>query len=249
MLFDVILLAAIIIFTIIGYFKGFLSQFSSVIGIILAYWLSPKWVHFIQGPVRDLFPFSYVISDMFSRLFIGILIFILVKLIGKIIEFMFTSKVKELGTVNRWGGFFFGFLKTSLFVMLLMTFVTLIPNSVVKKRFGFLESSATYRLSKKYNPVINPQVMESIRKVSSLLKDPKKLEIINKSAVYNDYLKTKNLKNPLTDEQSVDGFQKGDAEMLKREGILQLLEDKDFVDFIYGEKYYKQTEPVPPSKK
>ena len=239
MIFDLIAIAVIIIFSIIGYFKGFLSQLSSLAGIILAFWLSPKWAPMIYGIVRDLFPFSYVISDLFSKLFVGIAIFLVVKIIGKLVEFMLLSKFKELGGFNSWGGFTFGFLKSVLAVFIAMIFVTLIPSKLVNKRFSVLQGSFIYKVCRKYNPVIHPDLMENLRRMAELTRDKSKLENINKSAVYTDYLKTKNIENPFHNERVVETLGKGDVETLKQAGVYDLLKDKDFMDFIYGEKYYK----------
>lgn len=239
MVFDAIVISGIFIFAIIGYFKGFLSQFFTLAGLIIAYVFSPKGAVLIQGIVRDLFPFSYVVDDMLSRLLAGVVIFIAIKIAGKFVEYIFTSKIKEMGGINKWGGFFFGFLKAIFVLFIMMAFVTLIPSKIVKKRFLVLESSIIYKISKKYNPVINPNAMEDLRKIGELTKDDKKLSLINQSAVFKDYLKTKNLENPLKDEKAKDYFQKGDFEGLKKSGLAKFLEDKDFIDFVYGEKYYK----------
>jgi uncharacterized membrane protein required for colicin V production len=246
MLFDVILLAGIMIFTIIGYFKGFLSQFFTIIAIVAAYVLSPRGVPIIREFVRDLVPFSYVVDDMLSRLFVGIIIFIGVKICGKLVEYIFASKFRELGTINKWGGFLLGFAKAVLVTALVMTFVTIIPSKIIKKRFNFLENSFVYKTARKFNPIVNPRIMDDIRRLAELAKDEKKLAIINKSATYQDYLKTKNLSNPLENAQLLDYFEKGDLDGLKKAGAISYLEDKDFLDFIYGEKYYKQPEPAKP---
>ena len=248
MLFDAIVISGIVIFTIIGYFKGFLSQFSTLAGLIIAYVFSPKGAVLIQGIVRDLFPYSYVVDDMLSRLFAGLVIFIAVKIAGKFVEYIFISKFKEMGAINKWGGFFFGFIKAVFVLFILMAFVTLIPSKIVKKRFQVLESSMIYKISKKYNPVVNPKAMEDLRKLGELTRDEKKLFLINQSATFKDYLKTKNLENPLEDERAMDSFQKGDLESLKKNGLAKFLEDKDFIDFIHGEKYYRQPNETVPSK-
>ncbi len=242
MVFDVIILAILAIFTVIGYFKGFLNQFFSFLGIILAYFMSAKYSHYLEGPMRDLLPFSNIISDMFARFSIGIVIFLIVKLSGKFFEFMFTSKVKEFSSFNHWGGFFFGLLKSVLVIFLVMVFVTLIPSKFLKKRSPAIYRSTVYRLCNKYNPVIKPLVMDNLRKVKDVAQNSKRLKIITNSAVYKDYLKTKNIENPFADSEVMKFIKEGNVEGLKKKGYFKLLEDKDFMDFIDGEKYYKQPE-------
>jgi len=248
MIFDVIILSLVAILSIIGYFKGFLNQFFTFGAIIAAYVLSPKWTYLIEGLMRDISPFSYVITDMFSRFIIGLAIFFTIKICGKFIEFMFSTKFKEFSSFNSWGGFFFGFLKSVMIVFIFMSFITLLPEKIVKKRFQALTKSVTYKISAKYNPIINPKAMENIRRVAQTTRDKTKLENINKSVVYNDYLKTKNLKNPLADKEILSKFRKGDTEFLKKNGLYDLLFDNDFMDFIHGEKYYDSNDEKPAPK-
>ena len=239
MVFDVIVLAFVAILAVVGYFKGFLNQFFTFVGIIGGYLLSPKWTYLIEGLMRDLLPFSYIITDMFSRLIIGIIIFAIIKIGGKFIEFMFAAKFKEFSSLNNWGGLFFGFLKAVMIIFILMSFMTLLPEKVIKKRFTSLPKSATFKISKRFNPVINPDTMENIRRLASLSKNRERLENISNSIVYNDYLKTKNMENPLKNNEILKKIRRGDIEFLKKNGIYKYFEDKDFMDFIYGEKYYK----------
>lgn len=243
MVFDVIILAILVVFTVVGYFKGFLNQFISLIAIVLAYWLSPRWAPALSGLTRDLLPFSFVIADLFARLAVGIVIFICVKIIGKLVEFVMGSKLKEMAGINRWGGFFFGFLKSIIIIFIVMIFVTLLPGKVVKKRFEFLNGSLSYKIAKKYNPVINPEVMENLRGLANTVKSKTRLETITKSAVYQDYLKTKKIDDPLGKKENLRDIQKGDVDSMKKKGIFELLYDKDFMDFVRGEKYYKDDKP------
>ena len=219
MSFDIIIVAALAIATVVGYFKGIISQFFSVLGIVLAYFLSAKWAAGIEDLMRDLLPFTFVIADMFARLVIGIVIFLAVKFVGKFFEFIFGSKVGDFATFNRWGGFFFGLCKSILLIFIVMAFVTLVPSKIMKKRFPSVRKSATYRITAKYNPVIHPKVMENMRKLKDLTQNYKKMDIINNSVVYNDYLKTKEISNPFKDSEIIEGFQKGDVAKLRKKGF------------------------------
>lgn len=241
MSFDIVIIAALAIFSIIGYFKGFLSQFFSFVGIVAAYLLSPKWSPPLEEIMRDLLPFSYVVADMFARLLVGIVIFIAVKIAGKFIEFIFGTKTREFTSFNRWGGFFFGLLKATLAIFIVMAFVTLIPKKIIKKRFPVLKNSNFFKISRKYNPVINPAMMERVRKLRALAKNPSKIELISKSVVFQDYLKTKGIDNPLKNKNFMEDFRNGDVKGIKKKKLDNLIEDKDFMDFVYGEKYYGKT--------
>jgi hypothetical protein len=126
-----------------------------------------------------------------------------------------------------------------------MTFVTLIPVKVLKKRTPVIYNSTSYGLCKKYNPVIKPFLMENLRKVKRLAGNSKRLKRVSESAVFQDYLKTKKIENPFADSEAMDYINNGDIEGLKKKGYYKLLSDKDFMEFIHGEKYYNRSNEEP----
>ena len=144
---DIIILALVAVAGIIGIFKGFVNQITSIAALILGIWCASKFTGFLTGKVSGWFNLDIAQNTLHIITFIVIFIIVLIlaHFLGKGIEGLI--KLSLLGWLNRLLGFLFGAFKAIIILSIavyainyLNGMLNLIPNELLasSKGYGFL---------------------------------------------------------------------------------------------------------------
>jgi len=123
---DVVILVFILFFTIRGLFRGFILEFSTLIGLIVGYLAGITYLGFLSNLLQTWMPSVPVsILNIISFSVIFITINILLKIAANLITK--TLKFAMLGWLNRLLGALFGLTKSVLILSILVFLISLIP--------------------------------------------------------------------------------------------------------------------------
>lgn len=123
---DLIFIAYIGITTIIGYFKGAISEIFSIFELLIILAISIKTYDKIAGILIKSFQFTNFVAYTLAFVIVYFGIYVVLKLIRVLIEktiFSFKSTQK----INKYLGIILGFVKGTFVVMVISTFILLIP--------------------------------------------------------------------------------------------------------------------------
>lgn len=145
---DMTILAIIVIFAVLGIFKGFVRQIVSILAIILGTWCAVKFTGFLTDKVDGWFNLEIAQNTLHIIVFIVIFIItmILAHFIGKGIESII--KLSMLDWLNRLLGFLFGAFKAIIILAIAVHIINyingmldFIPDSFFSnsKGYAFLE--------------------------------------------------------------------------------------------------------------
>lgn len=118
---DIILLAIILLFGIIGLFRGFIKSIGRIVGLILSFVFATK----LYGIISSILPSS--ITNQATRNLIGIIVMFLILAIisGLIVELLSKLfKLPVIDIVNRVLGFAFGAIEAILVLGFIFMFIT-----------------------------------------------------------------------------------------------------------------------------
>lgn len=144
---DIILLALVAVAGIIGIFKGFVNQITSIAALILGIWCASKFTGFMAGKVTGWLDLEISQNTLHIVMFIVIFIIVLIlaHFLGKAIEGLI--KLTMLGWLNRLLGFLFGAFK-AIIILGIAAYATdylngmfkIIPEDLLasSKGYGFL---------------------------------------------------------------------------------------------------------------
>ena len=135
---DIIILIVIIASAIYGAFKGFVSQFVSVVSLLLGVWCAFKFSPYVSGYIKNLFAVGETAVYIIAFIIILLVVIILCTFIGKGIEKIVSFTM--LNWLNRLLGILFCAIK-SVVIMSIIVFLLnyidktwdLIPNSIFSK--------------------------------------------------------------------------------------------------------------------
>ena len=123
---DVVILVFILFFTIRGLFRGFILEFSTLIGLIVGYLAGITYLGFLSDLLQTLMPSVPVsILNIISFSVVFITINILLKIAANLITK--TLKFAMLGWLNRLLGALFGLTKSVLILSIFVFLISLIP--------------------------------------------------------------------------------------------------------------------------
>ena len=147
---DVVIIAFIAVFAIIGIFKGFVKQIISILAIVFGTWCAFKFTGLLAENVNGWFNLNISPNTLNLILFIAILIIVMIlaHFIGKGIESLI--KLSLLGWLNRLLGFLFGALKAIIILSIAVYFINYINAQLDFIPDNFLKDSKGYLLLERF---------------------------------------------------------------------------------------------------
>ena len=155
---DIFLLIPIALGFIIGLYKGLIKELTSLLAIVLGIYGAKLWAPDVSGFLVHKLDFSgktaQPIAYMLVFIAIAVLLLILAKMLGKVLDSM------SLGGLNKLFGGIFGGLKYALILSVLMNFF-----NVIDSKFSII-SKQTIEKSIGYKPILNfgPKLWEETKK-------------------------------------------------------------------------------------
>lgn len=235
---DLVALIAVALAAVYGLFRGIISQLMGIFGLIFALLFAGRLSPLMATWVKDQFGWSKFLSDKFSMFFMGVLIYVLFRIIGVFLgRFIGTSK--ELKSMNRVGGAFLGGIKGLIIVVIAFLFLTLLPLNWIKSWIPKLPQSLFYKIASRHNPMLDSNSLERMRKVRSLLNKPEKLEKMRKSPVTKKILEKHKVPGMFEDKRFIKVLEEGDYDTLHKnhdfEGVMNEDELATLLEKIEGE--------------
>ncbi len=228
MLIDQIILGLIVVAFIFGVIRGVVSQIMALLGLVGAYFLAPEWGRhfgpFMQGELGC----SRFMAEKASILIVGILIYIVARLIGYGIEKLMVDRVKAFKKLNRIGGGLLGAVKCTVMVAIAFFFLALVPVERMKEWAPRVVESYTYRLAAEHNPMGHQKVIERMRTFRAIVQSPLKSKKLREDKDLAHVLDRHELKNAFDDPRFVHSLREGDFDQLQQsEDIEKLMRDDD----------------------
>lgn len=158
---DIILLICFVPAIIQGLRKGFISQAISLISIILGVWASSRFSAIISEWIAQYMSASDQVLKIISFTLILIAVFIILGLIGKLLEGIF--KLVTLGWVNRVLGLVFALAKAFIIVGILIMVFNSLNDTFELVKPSVMKDSVLY-------PYINQATNEIFPYIKDLLK-------------------------------------------------------------------------------
>lgn len=121
-LFDIIILAVLIIFSLKGMIRGFVNEASSFAGLILGGWLAYRYYPALSVPIRNILHLPAHVSAFFAFMLLLILTGVVAHILGNIITA--AVRIVMLGSINRLGGLFIGAAEGALLLSMLFCIAT-----------------------------------------------------------------------------------------------------------------------------
>ena len=158
---DIILLICFVPAIIQGLRKGFISQAISLISIILGVWASSRFSAIVSEWITQYISASDQVLKIISFTLILIAVFIILGLIGKLLEGIF--KLVTLGWVNRVLGLVFALAKAFIIVGILIMVFNSLNDTFELVKPSVMKDSVLY-------PYINQTTNEIFPYIKDLLK-------------------------------------------------------------------------------
>ena len=121
---DAILIGILLSSTIFAVFRGLVRGVLGIISLITAYFVSKKYGGSLSQPLSVL-----IGESVFSVVLGYVMIFFIALLIFSVITHFINRSLSivDLGSLNKFGGLFFGLLRGSLFSLILVTMLAALP--------------------------------------------------------------------------------------------------------------------------
>ena len=158
---DIILLICFVPAIIQGLRKGFISQAISLISIVLGVWASSRFSAIVSEWIAQYISASDQVLKIISFTLILIAVFIILGLIGKLLEGIF--KLVTLGWVNRVLGLVFALAKAFIIVGILIMVFNSLNDTFELVKPSVMKDSVLY-------PYINQTTNEIFPYIKDLLK-------------------------------------------------------------------------------
>ena len=132
-LFDIIILAVLILFALKGLVRGLVNEASSLTELILGGWLAYRFYPVISGPIRTTLHLPAHVSAFLAFMLLLLVACIVAHIAGNILTA--ALKLVMLGSINRLGGMLIGAAEGSLLLCLLFSTATagFMPDTVKQK--------------------------------------------------------------------------------------------------------------------
>jgi uncharacterized membrane protein required for colicin V production len=230
---DWIALGLIAVAAIFGFIRGIVSQIVALAGLVAAYSFAPALGRSAGPWIQHQLGCSLFIAEKAGTLLIGITIYIAFRMVGFVFEKMFVRHVRDARLMNRVGGAVLGGLKGTLLVGLFFCFVALVPRENVIALTPKLTESVAYRWAAEHNPMVQQDVLERMRRLRTVMKDPKKADHLQNSKELERLLERYNLKGALKEDRVLAPLQEGNYTALQRnEQIEKLMRDEELTKLL-----------------
>lgn len=157
---DIIILVCLVPFIIQGFSKGFISQLTALVSVILGIWMSSHFSKMLSDYLRPYIEVSDAVLNVISFILILLAVILVLYLVGKAVEKL--VKLVMLGWLDKLLGMALSLLKG---ILLLGLFVVLFNTLNVKFEFvpeQTLESSVLYPPLKEITYTIFPFLKEML---------------------------------------------------------------------------------------
>lgn len=215
---DIIFGIFILIFCILGFAKGVIRQFFSILAFILASAASVIVPHFVKLP--DMEGTSPVWGYIIFSILIWVPAFLIFNSLGKFIAKRMSKKGIKLS--DRIWGLFFGGIKGLIIITLIIFLLDLLPSNI-KQSMPFIlnvfKESKIVPIIEPYNPLLKLQIMQNLQAVISALTDPDYMSLLSSDPGFQKLSQNENIKQILND-----------AELKKA------LEERQYIKFITNPK-------------
>ncbi len=124
---DIIILILLGFFCIKGFFRGFIMEIFTLVGLLLAYVIALREMNSLASLIDSLFHLPPLIANVLSFTFIFLLVVLLCRLLAGALRKL--TRWTFLGWIDRGGGIMFGLFKGALVASLLALLVSLVPIS------------------------------------------------------------------------------------------------------------------------
>lgn len=148
-----------------GVFKGFVLSITSLIGLILGFYISLRFAWYIEGILRQSTGSESPLMHILAFALCYLLVIIVMYFIGKSVEKML--ELASLGCLNRIAGAAFGIFKGMLLVSALIYVIEIADSNSVLIKPEKKEVSIFYKPIAKLIPSLVPQVKEGIERLKA----------------------------------------------------------------------------------
>jgi len=115
---DILIWAVLLSFVVKGFWKGFVKEACSLLGLLVGGWAAFKYDHYLAEAIRPLIHLPHSIALVLSFICIFIFLGLLFYLFGYLLTVV--CKIMLLGGINRIGGVIFGFLEGALLLCMVL---------------------------------------------------------------------------------------------------------------------------------
>ncbi len=160
---DIAILAIAGLGAIHGIFKGFILSVTSLLGLILGYYLSIRFAWYIEELLRESTgsnsPFMHIIAFVLCYLLVIIILYVIGRSVQKTLE------LAALGCFNRLAGALFGALKGLLLVSAMIYIIEIADHQNQLIKAEKKNESILYAPIAKLIPSIMPQVKRGLERI------------------------------------------------------------------------------------
>lgn len=211
---DIIIGIFIALFCILGFIKGAIRQFFSILAFIFASIISAVVPYFIK------LPFGEGSSPIWGCIILSVLIWIptylILNSIGRFVAARILKGEVKLG--DRFWGFCFGGIKGLMIVVIVVFLVDSFPVGI-KQLFPSaskaLEESKVVSFIQPYNPFLKLHIMQNLGLVMNSVSDPDYMELLMDDQGFQKLIQQKNIKALLYDKEL--------KEILKKQQYLKFI--------------------------
>lgn len=136
---DILIWAVLLSFVAKGFWKGFVKEACSLLGLLVGGWAAFKYDHYLAEAIRPFIHLPHSIALVLSFICIFLFLGLLFYLFGYLLTVV--CKIMLLGGINRIGGVIFGFLEGALLLCMVLYLGNTKP--VPEKVKGWLSRSRT----------------------------------------------------------------------------------------------------------
>ena len=151
---DLVALGILLVFAVIGYFKGFVTQAMSIAGFVTVYFFSRSFGEVLEPTVIGFLGSAKGYAMAVAILWAAILIYLGVWLVGLFIEKFIVKPNDSLKSMSRFSGGALGAVKGLCVVLVIFYLLYLVPQDFLNRTAPKVTSSVGYRLIDKL-PVLD----------------------------------------------------------------------------------------------
>ncbi|MEE2771398.1 MAG: CvpA family protein [Bacteroidota bacterium] len=166
---DIILSLVLLYGLVRGFFRGFLVELASLVGIVAGIYGAVHFSQYVGTLLSDLFDWKPEYLNLIAFALTFILIVFLVSLAGKALTKV--ASLAMLGLVNKLLGAVFGFLKSAFVASVIIMFFSATNEHVEIVEAETLEDSVLYEPVESIAPVILPSIIKQVKE-KDLLEKP-----------------------------------------------------------------------------
>ncbi len=121
-LFDIIILAVLILFALKGLVRGLVNETSSLTGLFLGGWLAYRYYPVLAAPIQTVLHLPAHVSAFLAFILLLLVTGIIAHIVGNILTA--ALKLVMLGSINRLGGILIGAAEGALLLCMLFSTAT-----------------------------------------------------------------------------------------------------------------------------